>query len=141
MAVAITAALLTAAAAAYMASAAAIEHNERFFRAAQTARVSVNRIMADVRKCESGEVDTDFVELKMPDGQTRRYTYDAKTRTINLTFPDDPDPVSHVLARNVESAEFRNTDKAVSLVVNIEIESSRVSLSGASTPRRLMTYK
>ena len=104
MAVAITAALLTAAAAAYMASAAAIEHNERFFRATQAARVSVNRIMADVRKCESGVVDTDFAELKMVDGQTRRYAYDSKNRVITLTFPDDANPASHVLARTVESA-------------------------------------
>lgn len=140
LAVAITAALLTAAAAAFMATSSAIEHNERFFRAAQGARVGVNRIMADVRRCEAGVVDPDSLELTLPDGEKRLYLYDSVNKRLTLTFPDAATPTAHVLARNVTSAEFRTDDKAVSLVLNIEYGSNKVSLSGSATPRRLVAY-
>src|SRR5438067_5158959 len=52
----ITAMLLSAVAAAYAASSAAISVNDRFYRASQAARVSMAQILNMVRRCDSCQV-------------------------------------------------------------------------------------
>src|SRR2546421_10256836 len=52
----ISALLLVAVAAAFSASAAAISVNDRFFRATQAARVSMEQILTLVRRCQSCQV-------------------------------------------------------------------------------------
>ena len=103
---AIAAMLLTAVAAAYSATTTAIEMNDQFFRASQAARVSINQIMAEVRRCQSGVVDDPSLELTTQLGQKRLYTFDNDTKRITMTFPDEPTPPTYVLARNVDESSL-----------------------------------
>ena len=50
---AITSMLLTAIAAAFQSSSQVIENNDRFFRATQSARVAINQITTEVRRCDA----------------------------------------------------------------------------------------
>jgi Tfp pilus assembly protein PilW len=50
VALAITSALLVAVAAAFSAASAAVNENDEFFHATQSARVTLNRILNDVRR-------------------------------------------------------------------------------------------
>src|SRR3982750_3423487 len=70
---AIIASLLTAVGMAYNAAADAIQINDQFFRASQAARVSVNYIMAEVRKCQSGIVGDTTLELTTATGVKHTY--------------------------------------------------------------------
>ena len=137
---AIAAALLTAVAAAYAATTSAIRVNDEFFRASQAARVSINQIMAEVRKCSSGVVDTDAIELTNAAGEKRVYSFDVATNRLLLTFPDVIGAPSYTLARNVDDVEFFTDGLTTSMTVTIEVGQNKVTLSGSAMPRRTMTF-
>ena len=96
---AIAAMLLTAVAAAYSATTTAIEMNDQFFRCSQAARVSINQIMAVVRRCQSGVVADPSLVLTTQTGQKRLYSYNSDSKTLTMSFPDDLVPTPHTLAR------------------------------------------
>lgn len=135
----IASALLTAVAAAFSASASAIEMNDQFFRASQAARISVNQIMWEARKCMTGVVDPTSLELTTDTGQKRTYTLTGKMLT--LTIADPVLPRTYRLASNVESLQFQTNGKAVSMVVTVKVGSNEVTLTGSAIPRRTITYE
>jgi hypothetical protein len=137
---AITAGLLVAVGAAYTATATGIESNDQFFRASQAARVSVNQVMNEVRKCQSGVVETDSLELTDSIGQKRLYSFDEKSGMLTMTFPDVETPTTYTLARNVQSAAFHTDGSSISLVVTVKNGKNAVTLSGSAIPRRVMTF-
>jgi Tfp pilus assembly protein PilW len=137
---AIVATLLTAVAAAYSASTRAIEVNDQFSRATQAARVTVNYVMADVRKSISGVLDADSLELTMPSGDRHIYRFDAVARQLTLTLPDDPGAPTRVMARNVQNVSFVTEGQTTCLNVTIQIGDNRITLSGSAMPRRTMSY-
>lgn len=137
---AITAMLLTAVAAAYSATTSAIEMNDQFFRASQATRVTINQIMAEVRRCQSGVVDDPSLEVTTQVGDKRVYTYDAANRMLTMSFPDEIDEPTYTLARNVDAATFFTDGETISMQVTVRIGTNEVTLSGSATPRRTITF-
>ena len=140
IALSIAALLLTAVAAAYSATTQAIEINDQFFRASQAARVSINQIMAEVRKAQSGVVDSDSLEIVSGSGENRVYAYDSVNDRLTLSFPDRVPPTTHVLARNVQNVQFFTDGDTISMMVTVEIGTNRITLSGSAMPRRTVEY-
>jgi Tfp pilus assembly protein PilW len=159
IALTITAMLLTAVAAAFSASASAIEHNDRFFRATQAARVAMNQILDAVRRSHAVQLTTDpsppsivnstWVEALTFDGHD--YTYSFGGSQLRLTDNGATGSPQFTLARNVTSAQFigeyapnPNTGALrcvkVTLDIVVEIGGNRVHLSGSAVPRRTITY-
>jgi type II secretory pathway pseudopilin PulG len=137
---AIAAMLLTAVAAAYAAATSAIEMNDQFFRASQAARVSINQIMSETRKAQSGVVGANSLEITPSIGEKRLYEYDAANQRITMTFPDRLVPPTHVLARNVQDVQFFTDGQTISMRVTIQIGPNQVTLSGSAMPRRTVQY-
>ncbi len=136
----IAAMLLTAVAAAFSATTSTIEMNDQFFRASQACRVSINQIMAEVRKCQSGVVDDPSLELTTSSGQKRLYEFDDVSKRITMTLPDEPTPPTYVLARNVDSCQFYTDGETIAMRVTVKIGTNQVTLSGSAMPRRTMTF-
>src|SRR4051812_7948867 len=84
---AITALLLTGVAAAFRASAAAIKINDQFFRASQAARISLNQIMTEVRRCQNGVVGASSLQITTQTGESRNYSLDGTDLIVTLTPP------------------------------------------------------
>ena len=121
----ISAFLLVAVAAAYSASADAVEMNDKFFRATQAGRVTMNQILTEIRRADLVNVpSTNKIEVfrplpgssggtgtRLPKETFRAFTYDPATKMVTLQIFYDataPSPASPVypLARNVEAAVF-----------------------------------
>lgn len=141
MSLAISAMLLTAVGAAYRASAQAIEMNDQFFRASQAARVSINQIMAEVRRCQSGVVSSTSLELTTSTGAIRTYAFDDTTKQLKVTLHDDISPTTYAMAKNVESVEFLTDGQTISMTIAVQIGSNQILLNGSALPRRTLTYK
>jgi type II secretory pathway pseudopilin PulG len=124
---AITTALLTAVAVAWTSSADAVEDNDKYFRAAQSARVTLTQIMAEVRRCDSVVTVTN-TQLRLNTKQygdtinVMEWTYvpantaytnpvtgaattttDGRIMLVNYTTNK-----AYTLARNVTSCQFRS---------------------------------
>src|SRR4051812_40354938 len=80
----LTAMLLVAVAAAYHASAAAIEMNDQFVRGSQAARISVNQIIGQIRACSSIVVGAHDVTVTSDTGDVREYNVSGTD--LNLTY-------------------------------------------------------
>lgn len=141
MSLAISAMLLAAVGAAYHASAQAIEMNDQFFRASQVARVSINQIMADVRKCQSGVVSDTTLELTTATGEIRTFAFDPTDKVLRITRDDGITPVTHTMAKNVESVEFRTDGQTIAMSVAVRIGTNQILLNGSALPRRTLTYQ
>jgi len=137
---AITALLLSGVAMAYHASTAAIEMNDQFFRATQAARVSLNQILDQVRKCQSGVVDSGSLDLTTDGGQTRLFWLDGSNLMLTMNAPDTSVASSYRLASNVKTLQFATDGKSISMVVTVAVGPNQVTLCGSAFPRRLMTY-
>ena len=137
---AIAASLLTAVAAAYAATTSAIRMNDEFFRASQAARVTINHVMAEVRKCQNGIVDVDSMEISTSTGEKRIYAFDSATNRITLTFPEADGAPTYTLARNVDSAQFFTDGQTISMTVTVDVGTNQVSLTGSAMPRRTITF-
>jgi prepilin-type N-terminal cleavage/methylation domain-containing protein len=142
IALSITAMLLTAVAAAFSASAKAIEVNDQFFRATQAARVSVNRVVSDLRRCDHGRVyGTNVLEITSTTGSTHSYTFDAVNQRLTLTQGIAPDITVSQLASNVESCSFYTDNSSVGMNIIVTVGNNKIALSGSAIPRRRMVYE
>ncbi len=154
---AIAATLLTAAAAAFKASTSLVTANDEFFRASQAARISLHRILTEIRR---GAVDEDStttaVRLLTADsvdgspGQDVTYEYrPAEGRLVLVTNDDLLDP-DYTLARDVTDmrfdvdlgADYNNSQcvARVSVSISIRVGGQHVRLSGSAAPRRNLIY-
>ena len=79
---AITVLLLTATAAAFNASAQAVSMNDKFFRASQSARVSLNQVLTEIRRCDAVSVTTSRVPAGI-------------SSSVNVTSLSSAPPGSH----------------------------------------------
>jgi type II secretory pathway pseudopilin PulG len=140
--VAICGALMTAVAAAFQATSNAIQSNERFFRAQQTARVVLTQIMAETRRCRSGSVSSDYFEIVTAAGETREYAYDAVNRQITMTphIGIAPYP-TYILARNITACSFDTNGDSITLTLTVSIDNHSTTLSGSAVPRKTITYR
>src|SRR5687767_5398211 len=163
----ITSFLLVAVAAAYNASASAVEMNDRFFSATQAGRVTMNQLLTEIRRADSVACapTSDSIMITRPtatatkDGANveceRWFKFDPTTKKITVQiYFKRPDltvyagPV-YSLASNVEVATFGPPDTIpnpagglldarVPVTIEVKIGGNQVRLSGSSGPRRLM---
>src|SRR5690348_5545531 len=70
---AISSIVLTGVAVAWVTASNVVQQNDQFFRATQAARVSVNQLMTEARRCQSGIVDAPALELTLYNGEKRNY--------------------------------------------------------------------
>ena len=155
--------LLVAVAAAYSASADAVEMNDKFFRATQAGRVTMNQLLTEIRRADYILVapTKDSIIVTRPqvnrinaEEKSREYKYDPNTRKITLQiFFERPDKTvysspAYSLASNVEWAEFATPDRIqdvtgqwldvrVPVTIDVKIGTNSVRLSGSSSPRRV----
>jgi hypothetical protein len=148
---AIAAALLTAVAIGFVASACAISENDEFFRAAQSGRVSLNRILTQVRRgTPANDSTATSLHLLTDRGDDVTYRYDASSKTLSLvtnTIVTDPD---YVIARNVSRCSF-GTQSGVdptghtcisraTVMIAVTIGDNQILYSGSAAPRRSLAY-
>jgi prepilin-type N-terminal cleavage/methylation domain-containing protein len=156
IALAITALLLTAVAVAYSASARAIEVNDEFFRATQAGRVSLLRVLTDVRQGTVKEdALTDSVRLitTPPDGQVARdrtYQYRPANKQLVMITNDDATDLDYILANNVSAVMFTkeigkdannaNCVTRLAMTITVTVGKHSIQLSGAAAPRRYLLH-
>jgi hypothetical protein len=155
----ISAFLLVAVAAAYSASADAVEMNDKFFRATQAGRVTMNQLLTEIRRADSVQVFNDHIDIirpqpsRLPNETYRTFSYDPAGKQMKLQISYNSPPAAapkspmYTLSRNVEAAMFgpaeTQLDANNTLVVTrvpvqlvVRIGGNEVRLSGASGPRR-----
>lgn len=147
--------LLVAVSAAFNASASAVEQNDRFFRTSQAARVTLNQMMTEIRRCEAAEVGTNYIKIMRPvedlkNGEVyRKFVYDAEGKriTVQIFQAGDVGGPVYTLASNVESvtfgpAETRQLSNLAWVVMRVpvsittKIGANEVTLNGSAGPRR-----
>jgi type II secretory pathway pseudopilin PulG len=137
----ISASLLTAVAMAFSASTHAVEINDQFFRATQAARVSVNQIMTEARRCQSGLVSSNSLELTLASGQVRIYAFNSTKKELTATLMALPTPETHTMARNVSDVQFMTDGKTISMLITVTVGDNSVLLNGSAMPRRAVSYQ
>ena len=161
LSLAITSMLLVGVAAAYSASSAAVDGNDRFFRTTQAARVTMTQLLTEIRRADSIDTadlapyDTLFItrdaDLRLPEEQFREFKYNAvaKTITLQITFKRVADGVvyksdTYTLCRNVDEAKFGPAEKVSTVEVRVPVtvvvksNGHTIRLSDTSGPRRAM---
>ncbi|HET6250801.1 MAG TPA: prepilin-type N-terminal cleavage/methylation domain-containing protein [Tepidisphaeraceae bacterium] len=151
IALAITATLLTALAAAFHASAQTVANNNSFFRCTQTARLTLDDIVTELRQADSVQVDDSGSRVRLirprqrlTEGEIdREYAYDPAARriTLQIFYADAKESPVYELAGNISACEFgapdANGGKAcIPISLTCSDGSASVSLHGAVTPRR-----
>jgi hypothetical protein len=148
---AITSMLLIAVAASFAAAAAAISDNDKFFRASQAVRVSMNQIQASLRRCQACQVYSDHIDLITDDGHDRTYKYFPAESALKLITNDILNDRDYIVARNVAVATFTadsapdpmtkiNRVVRVTMTFTVTVGKDTITLTGSSVPRRTLTY-
>lgn len=156
---AISSMLLTAVAAAFHASTAAIEDNDKFFRASQAARVAMNQILTQLRRSDVIDVPVGNPASRIDfagDDQIDRafvYTPDATGTkgTLNLLIDKNGVITTAALARDVNVAFYVDVVhpasgsgdyvERVTVDMTTEVGNSVVHLTGSAAPRRVQIYR
>lgn len=156
----IAASLLTAVAAAFSASASAIEVNDEFFRATQAGRVSLGRLLAEARRGTVDENSTAtslrlIVETRNDAGDViatadRTYQFIAAEKRLVMITNDGIDDAPYTLCSNVADVTFEvdpdtapnGTQYVERVVISIAVKVGKheVRLSGSAAPRKYLTY-
>lgn len=148
---AISSLLLAAVASAYHASASVIEHNDEFFRASQAARVTMNQILTEIRRCQAVQATSSRIDMIMHDGKDRSYRYESGAKRIVLVTNDITDDPDYALASNVIAAKFSSDSEPdpltginrvvrITLNLTIRVNRNQVQLTGSAAPRRALVY-
>lgn len=152
---AITVLLLTAAAAAFNASAQAVSMNDMFFRASQSARVSLNQMMVEIRRSDAVSVNSTYIDIIRPaedmtPGEVfRRFSYDSANQklTVQIFQAGNVGGPVRTLATNVAGVTFGPADMVkdanqawvvvrVPVTVTVTVGTNAITLNGAAAPRR-----
>lgn len=159
---AISSMLLTAIAVAYHSSSQVVDSNEKFFRASQSARVAINQMLTEIRRCDSiddSRISSTLLpilrpaEARLPNESLRCYRYDATNQRMVffIEYVNGSKSVEFPLAEAVQGAPFSwdmGTDanntacvSRVSVALEVKVGSSDVRVSGSAAPRRSLSYK
>jgi Tfp pilus assembly protein PilW len=138
----ITATLLTAVGAAYTGSVHAVQINDQFFRASQTARVSLNQLLSELRQSMLAELqDVNTLNVQTASGKLKTYKYDAANQKLLLTITDTFGvTTNYTAARNVSALAFTGDSGNVTITMTITAGNNKVTLGGSVIPRRVVTY-
>lgn len=147
---AISSLLLVGVASAYNASADAAEGNDRFFRATQAARVSMNQMLTEIRRADkitTAPTNDSIIFDRSPDTrmnseeQSREFKYDAAAKTVTLTiYFKKADGSTYIkgpytMCRNVVEAKFGPPEKNKALTLELRVPVTMVVSIGGSTVR------
>jgi hypothetical protein len=157
---AITSMLLTAIGAAFHSSAMVVQNNDQFFRATQSARVSLNLILTEIRRSDSVQVAANQIDIIRPaesmpaNEKMRSFKYDSANKRLVLfiTHLDNSVSPEYPLAESVVSNNPFTYDMGVdannaacvtrvSIALEVKVGASDIRLSGSTAPRRNLTYK
>ena len=137
---AIMAILLTAVASSFMASSSVIEMNDKFFRATQAGRVSVNQILSTLRQCKTVDVDSHSLDVTTAT-DSRSYIFDSTNQLLTMTMSDGMGgTLTQTLAHNVKDVTFSTDNHTVSMLITVEVGNNAITLSGSAMPRRSVAY-
>lgn len=161
---AICSALLSAVAMAFHSTTQAVEINDRFFRASQTARVAMTQMTSAVRVSDACQVGTagqqgqntinnaTNLSIITIDGRLLSYVYDSEARTLSMVRTNaDATQSSYILARDVASATFDGIIEPhpdtgvrrlvkVSIRLVVEVGNQQLLLNSSAMPRRELVY-
>jgi len=143
---AICATLLTAVAAAFRAAGDAVQENDEFFTATQSARVALNRMLTQVRRGTPGNDSTSSnLHLLTDTGMDVNYHYDPVTYQLSLVTS-----TSTILVHDAQQCTFSytlGTDAAgnscvakVTVTIGVAINNNSILLTGSACPRRSLTF-
>ena len=150
--------LLSAVAVATRTSFDAVELNDQFTRATQSSRVTMNHLLAEIRRASSVQVSADRMQLDVirndaarPANEVyRSYKYDAAGRklTAQVFYTGGTSSPVYTLASNVESATFGPPESApnstvvvrVPVCIEVAMEKSTILLDGTASPRQAIKY-
>jgi len=133
--------VLTGVAVAWVSSSQVVEQNDQFFRASQAARVCVNQIMTEARRCQSGVVSANSLELTLGSGEKRTYALDSANHNLTMTMEALPTPQTSIMARNVNDASFSTDGTTITLTITIQVGNNTMLVNGSALPRRTVVYK
>ena len=157
---AITTTLLVAVAAAFTASAQAINNNDQFFRCTQASRVTMNQVLSEIRQCDSLDMSVSntikiirAAQNMQPNESYRSFVYDSTGQRITLQIfytVGNPSPV-YELASGVTACQLGPPDMGldynnatipvrVPITITVSAGNNQVVLNGAAAPRRAMKY-
>lgn len=152
VALAITAMLLTAAAAAFCASSNAVKINDQFFRASQAARISINRMLTQCRKgtvlTTSTSTNLNFNTDLMKDVS---YVYDSTNHELLFVTNDITTDPDYPLAHNITACTFQyvhGTNPAsggdciarVVVTLTVTVGNDSITLCGSAAPRAMIAF-
>ena len=166
---AITSTLLVAVAAAFTASASAIENNDAFFRCTQSSRVTLNQVLAEIRNCDSMDmsVANTIKIIRQPpmpgvlnqqyvrpaNESSRSFVYDSANKriTLQIAYLDGTFSPLYELTSNVSACSFGPAEMGldynnaqipvrVPILITVSTGGNTVVLDGSAAPRRAMKY-
>ena len=151
VALAITAALLTAVGGAFTAASRAINENDEYFQATHTGRVALNRILTQVRR---GAVDsastTTNLHLITDTGTDVTYNFSSGSNVLSMIIHAGAVDTTYELARNIADCKFQyqsGSDYAgqpcisrVAVLITVSVDNNQVLLSGTGTSRRNLAF-
>ena len=131
--------LMVAVGAAYSASVNSVEQNDRFFRATQAARVSMNQILTQLRTCQAVTVAASELDMTTATGASISFIWNSWSSTLTITQQLSP-AQTNTMANNVTACAFTTDTQSVSVMMTVQVGNNSVMLSGAATPRRMVQY-
>lgn len=139
----ITATLLTAVGAAYTGSVQAVQINDQFFHATQTARVSLNQLLAELRQCSVAEVHPATLNVIPSTGQAKSYSYDATNQKLLLSVTDSVTGITtnYTLGSHITALAFGGDGTNISVTMTVTAGNNAITLGGSVVPRRMVVYK
>ncbi len=143
---AICASLLTAVAGAFRAAGDAVDQNDQFFTATQSARVALTRMLTQVRRGTPATDSTSSnLHLLTDTGLEINYSYDSSSQQLSLVTSS-----SSVLVHNASQCSFAfqtGTDYAsnpcvakVTVSIAVTVGNNTILLTGSASPRRSQTF-
>ena len=162
--------LLVAVASAFNASAKAVDVNDRFYRATQSARVSMAQILTQIRRAGTCDVNGTWnaagdtvtgtglsVSTPTINGQLpvfRTWQFDPAARKLKFYNASSATGTAYSLASNVSAVSFtgdmepdpqstNGTKRTVRVTVDITVQvgPDTVRLTGSAVPRAVLAYK
>jgi Tfp pilus assembly protein PilW len=139
----ITSTLMTAVGAAYTGSVRSVQINDQFFRASQTARVSLNQLLSELRQSMLAEVkDPTTLNVQTSTGKLKTYKYDATNKKLLLAVTDSAGTTTNYTAgSNVSALSFTGTDESITISLTVTSGKNNITLGGSVVPRRVVVYK
>jgi type II secretory pathway pseudopilin PulG len=137
----ISSSLLVAVGMAFNSSSKVIANNDQFYRAAQAARITVNQIMTEVRRCTSLSVYSDHIDMMTYASENRTYAFDPATGNVTIQRENLNPWVTNTMASNIAACSFASDGQTVSMNITVQVGSTTVQVSGSATPRRQVTYQ